>query len=278
MVWANSVLYSAFNSNLAWFVFFSATLVYNIDRLASISADYKNSPARTAFIVQNQAGIKWLIILCSGGAGYFIFSFSLRFFLIMLALLWLTGFYFYFFNAGSRFLRFNIPVLKPFILSFVWSFITVVLPAVDSKDAPVGAPVGAPGGGLIWLLFGIRFCHYFVNGFFFDFRDAEGDKSSNKKNLFLRWGRNRFLIITFTVLFISLGLMFYGVSQKILTRFIFADILVTLTYGMIALRFFQNRDILSLKKDPDLYYPVVVDGILFAPVLYSLVTAVFDFM
>jgi len=290
LTWANSVLFGYVNFHLVLFMFFSATLVYNLDRLISFSSDFKNTPRRSRYIDKNLVLILLLILGCLAGILFLLKNFDFVYIIGLSALFCFTVLYLLVYNKELVFLRHflgggeksaghaaafqnytsynaKISFLKPVLLGLVWAATTVILPVVHS-----GGKIAAGVAGL----FGIRLVEYAVNGVLFDYRDISGDFENKKNNLFLAKEPGKIFKSILVLLAVQGAFIVACVFFRVLPPVIFSDLLVSLAYILWIWNIVKNKACQENLKNfkpvpiPPLAYSLVVDGVLFLPAVFVL--------
>ena len=272
--------------HLSLLVFCASLFIYNIDRLFTYSSDFSNSPQRSEYINQNLLLIMATILICLAGLGVLLKYFTYNFLLFMFVLLILTILYLLLFNKetekirslygkkqdpeklpkldirDSAYLRDKFSGLKPLILAFVWAATTIILPVIHSTKTVI------PG---FYILFLIRFLEYGVNGVLFDFRDIAGDTENQKSNIFQKKNRQSILNFTLMVLVINSLIIVISVYKHILPFIILSDLTIVCIYFLIIWSIIKSN---PKKARPQyvssLYYPLLVDGVLFLPAVAML--------
>jgi hypothetical protein len=294
LVWANSVIFGSADHRLIVFVFCSSTLIYNLDRLLSLSSDYINSPARSKYVAKHILLITILVFICFIIIALQLEYFNFTFIAIVSGLLAFTLLYLMVFNKemeniryllefldgkdfkvdnvkirplhfkGEPLLQIHISFLKPLLLAFVWATTTVILPVVHS---------GFQFSTGVFGLFLIRFIEYAINGVLFDYRDIHGDKKNHKSNVFL--GSNPKNIFKYTILLsvINIGIVIVATYVRILPNLIISDMVIAVFYFFIIMYIHhneksRNKPASSVLSSPS--YALMIDGILFLPVIFTL--------
>jgi len=278
IAWANSLIFEFFNFQIIIFIFFSTTLIYNLDRLFSFSSDYVNSPKRSQYVNHNFILIIFIISSCITGILFFLKFFNFIFIITLVILFLLTILYLLIFNKEFEFIQkflrisdksissqsISISILKPILLALVWAFATIILPVFHN---------GYKFSNGVFILLLIRFIEYGVNGVLFDYRDTAGDYKNKKNNLFLAIKPKS--IFLFAVLFLLLNsvIICFAVYTHLLPSVLFFDFIVILVYIFLIWNILHNKIfIYKLKSglDSSLLYPLIVDGVYFLPAIFTI--------
>ena len=136
----------------------------------------------------------------------------------------------------------KIPLLKIFILAYVWSFVTVVLPATEA---------GFLEADKVVLLFLERFLFIVGISIPFDIRDYERDKAQGTLTIPVWMGKRNALITSFllVMIFVSFSVIFYEWSFITFSRVI---------SGLLALLFIVN----VVKVKEEFYFLFCLDGLM----------------
>lgn len=137
----------------------------------------------------------------------------------------------------------EIPFLKIFLISIVWSATTIILPIVQSEKSFDFVHVG--------LMLLERFLFVFAITIPFDIRDMRGDEQSGLKTIPLVIGIRKSIVLanTFTLLFLIISLLHYYTSAFF--------ILLAFVLSAISTLFFLNSK--SLQKW-SFYHYGILDG------------------
>ncbi|MCR6637691.1 MAG: UbiA family prenyltransferase [Sporocytophaga sp.] len=137
----------------------------------------------------------------------------------------------------------KIPFLKIFLISYVWSVSTVILPSINKGFGVLDKEVVE--------IFVQRIIFILALAIPFDIRDIEVDKRNNIDTLptLMGFERSKLLSVILLILFIGLGCFFYGLDYTFCAR---------LAIGVLAIFL-----IIKIKRSrTDLYYMVGIDGIM----------------
>lgn len=152
-------------------------------------------PDSLSFLSQN---LQWKIIAILGFIAVLIFTIqlsgTLRLFVLFAGVL--TGLYSFFLPIYKRRIR-NIPLLKIFLISITWTWVTVLLPWASIQDNIAHIP---------WPDILIRFAFIFAITLPFDYRDREIDQSEDTLTIpgWLGWHTSR--AIAYLLLLLCMGL------------------------------------------------------------------------
>jgi len=151
------------------FLFFSTLFVYNFNFLFIKSHTFQ-SHEKHEWIESHLTLIRFLVICSAIGVSLTTVYFSVPLIFVLLPLGILSLFYSFPFKTQSYSLK-NIPLLKVFLISFVWAAATVAVPAAEAYHALLSQ-------GVI-LLFIERLLFILALAIPFDIRDYELDKTNN---------------------------------------------------------------------------------------------------
>ena len=147
-------------------------------------------------------------------------------------------------NKNSFFKLREIPYLKIFLITFVWSALTIFLPAIQTGEKILSIPVE--------LLFAERFFFIFAITIPFDIRDMQADRDAGLKTIPLLMNQKKALALSYLSLFFSLFISVFHYKMQN-NWFIIEAIFISLitTYLFLKLNFFRNH-----KR----YYYQILDG------------------
>ena len=128
----------------------------------------------------------------------------------------------------------EIPYLKIFLISFIWSASTIVLPLIQANEKIFSTPVS--------LLFTERFLFIFAIALQFDIRDMHADRRAGLKTIPTLIGQNKAIILSY----LSLAACFlfsvfhYQIQND---RFILWALVISYisTFLILKLQFFRTR-------------------------------------
>jgi len=220
-----------------YFIFAATFLTYNIHIWYEKEGDDPALP-RNLWRRQHTLLIKSLFILFGAGLLEALFFISEKVIWLTLPLAIFSLFY------SAPLLNFKkVPFLKIFLISYVWSVSTVILPSVNKGYHAVDTEV--------LEIVVQRFILILALAIPFDIRDIEVDRKNNIETLptWLGFERARLLSVVLLVFFIILGCFFYGLDYSFFGR---------LAIGGLAIYL-----IIKIKRSrSDLYYMVCIDGIM----------------
>jgi len=138
----------------------------------------------------------------------------------------------------------DIPYLKIFLIAFVWSVSTILLPVIEAGENMFDKQV--------ILLFAERFFFIFAITIPFDIRDMQADRNAGIKTIPLLLNKNRALMLSYFSLTVCLMLSFFHYRMQnawFITEALTVSFLTT--YLFLKLQFFRNLS--------RYYYPIL-DG------------------
>jgi len=140
----------------------------------------------------------------------------------------------------------NIPYLKIFLIAFVWSASTILLPVIQAGEQIFQTQV--------LLLFTERFFFIFAIAIPFDIRDMQADRDAGIKTIPMLINRNKALLLSYLSLSASFLISFFHYRTQN-NWFIIEALCISLiiTYLFLKLQFFKNLT--------RYYYPIL-DGTL----------------
>ena len=172
-------------------IFFSTLFIYNFQRYVRINNLKENSNA-ISWTQKNMALTKLLMICSLIFVFFFATKLSVKLFFCLVPIFIISIFYSLkiFTQNGINFSIRELPLVKIFLISFVWSYVTVILIAVE-KDLFINSE--------IIILFLSRFCFVFAITIPFDIRDLKYD-SHNLKTIPQKFGEEKSKNIAFYAL------------------------------------------------------------------------------
>lgn len=219
------------------FIFASTFLTYNVHIWYEKEGDDPELP-RNIWRQRNS-------LLTKGMFVFFLLVLFTSLFFISGKVIWFTmhlAVFSLFYSAP--FLNFKrIPFLKIFLISYVWSVSTVILPSLNKGYSVFDTEVIE--------IFVQRVIFILALAIPFDIRDIEVDRKNNIDTLptLMGFGRAKLLSLILLILFIVLGCFFYGLDYTFYSR---------LAIGILAIFL-----IIKIKRSrSDLYYMVGIDGIM----------------
>jgi len=149
-------------------------------------------------------------------------------------------------NKSYLFKLREVPYLKIFLIAFVWSALTVFLPAIQAGEEILNVQVE--------LLFAERFFFIFAITIPFDIRDMQADRDSGLKTIPLLIDKNKALLLSYLSLTISFAISIFHYKMQN-NWFIIEAIFISLitTYLFLKLNYFRNIN---------RYYYQILDGTL----------------
>lgn len=245
MVWQTTrlLLDSPPSGRLLGFVFFSTICSYNFHWY--LTPHSVPSSQRVSWTHHHK--VLHFILYLAGLVGAAVYFFYL---LEYLPALCLAAFLTFLYSAPKLpqriFLRLrHIAVGKTFFLTFVWVYVTTVLPIIIA---------GAPWKGSFVLFTASRFFLIYAICILFDYRDREDDKASGIRSLITilnEKGIDRIFILSITLFFLcNIGLYFYHFPAIYIALLLVPGIIVALLYQR------AKRDF------SDYLYYIVLDGLM----------------
>ncbi len=221
---------------------FSATLfVYNFNFLFIKSHTFQ-SQEKQEWIDSHLAFIRFMVICSAVGVSLSTLYFTVPLLFVILPLGALSLFYSFPFKAQSFSLK-NIPLLKVFLISFVWAAATVTVPAAEAYHSLLSKQVIA--------LFAERLLFILALAIPFDIRDYELDKNNNIVTIpgAIGISRSKVLSIFLLVVYFIVTLLFEDSVTIIIAK------LLTVLLAAIAI----YRIKLS---SGEYYYMALIDGMM----------------
>ncbi len=232
-----------------WLIFFATLIEYNRDLVIQILTNKVTLKIeKQHWIRKNRNKIFFFLTVSVVLFLYALFSTKAEVLISFLPLAILTFFY-SFPVSGKRnyFLRLReVPYLKIFLIAFVWSATTTLLPVIDA-DAKIMETH-------VILLFVERFFFVFAIAIPFDIRDMQSDQDAGIKTIPLLINHQKALTLSYLSLFISLFLSVFHYKMQN-NWFIIEALCISFitTYLFLKLKTFRN-----LNK----YYYQILDGTL----------------
>jgi 4-hydroxybenzoate polyprenyltransferase len=223
-------------------VFFSTLLIYNLNVLQFGKSDFNRS-VRELWKVENKQVLQIVCVLCLVGLAWSCFFFSFKQILFLLHLGMLSVGYVLPLRVNGKLVSLrSFPFLKIVVLSYVWTSVTVLLPAMN---------LNIEDSFRVFLLFLERFLFIFAICIPFDVRDYYTDRHAGIITLPNSLGINQSLWIAkiLLVFYVSLSFLFHGFSYILYTRLICAAIAFI----------FVDR---TKMKQSDFFYMVGIDGLM----------------
>ncbi|WP_157433418.1 UbiA family prenyltransferase [Adhaeribacter aquaticus] len=244
---------------LGGWVFLATFFLYNFDSLSPIKLHQPVLVSeRKRWVIAHRKQLVFFVII-AGIAILLIFYVSFR-----LSHFWLLahlGFISLFYSLPIIPLRKkviplrDIPLLKIFLIAYVWASVTVWLPLL-AADWPISAREG-------WLLFMQRFFFLLPLTIIFDIRDVERDRTTATLTLpglvGIKWAK----VISFLILLLYIFIVIaYQTGPKQ-----YALLLCGMIYGLVIA--------VASEKKGDYFYALVADGIMILQFLFLWMAANF---
>jgi len=241
---------------LLLFVFLSTFSVYTINNFF-VQYRYCNNKI-TLFIQKNLIQLFFLLfsilILIKI---FFYFNYLEK--IVLLALILLTSFYLIIYESIYSYKNIGLSFLKPFILAFVWSTSTVILPVISDIHKIIIFQV--------MIIFIIRFLLIVANGLLLDFYDQKKDDKFNVSNIYLFYSNKNVLKVIAALLIVNILIIIYSFSLYFFWGLIIGDLICALSYFIIIILYLNNIYLSWIKSD---LYPYLLDSFLF----FSFITVV----
>ena len=177
-------------------IFFATLFDYNLHRLITVITNKEalNSD-KHKWVLKNSTLFYWLIILSVAGFLWALINADKDVLITLAPIALLTIFYSLpiFKNKKSIFRLREIPCLKIFLISFVWSAATIFLPIIQSGKYHDKENIIA--------MLAERFLFVFAITIPFDIRDMKADKMENLKTIPLLIGKKNALLLANIVLY-----------------------------------------------------------------------------
>jgi 4-hydroxybenzoate polyprenyltransferase len=209
-------------------IFFATLFEYNLHRFITVITNKEALNSDKHKWVKNNLNLFYLLVFASI-AGFICVSFlAKKEVLIALAPIALITVFYSIPIYGKKINIFrlrDIPYIKIFLISFVWSASTILLPIIQSGLAFNKAHV------IIMLT--ERFLFVFAITIPFDIRDIQADKQSGIKTIPLLFDKNKSMILSYVLLFIFFLISFfhywgqgkwfiiYALSLSVISTFVF---------------------------------------------------------
>jgi len=243
-------------------IFFATLFEYNRHRLVALITDKNDAlnSEKNHWVRKNQKKFYFLVFLSVAGFLAAVISTKIDVLLSFLPLGVLTFLYLvpgsesknYFFKLRE------IPYLKIFLIAFVWSASTIILPVIQAGEKILNSQV--------IFLFMERFFFIFAIAIPFDIRDMNADRDAGLKTIPILINQNKALVLSYlSLLFCFLISFFHYRMQN--EWFVIEALCISLitTYLFLKLQFFKNRG---------RYYYQILDGTL---ILQGMLVLVFYF-
>lgn len=231
-------------------IFFATLFEYNLHRLVTYLTDKQalNSD-KYKWVRENQRLFVCLIIVSATGFIIALLMAKKEVLMVLLPVVILTFFYSvpFAWHSDRRIRLRDLPLLKIFIISFVWSYCTILLPVIYSSISFDRLHLS--------LILIERFLFIFSITIPFDIRDIEVDKKNRLKTLPLILGENKAWLLSYVSLsfFLLIGVFHYTIYNNWV-------VLISFVISAITTYFFFSFN--SLKKLPYYHYGIL-DGTMF---------------
>lgn len=238
-------------------IFFATLFEYNRNRLIELFF-YKeelNSKKRK-WILKNRKKLLFVAIISAALLLFAVFTTKPQVLFVFIFLGILTFLYSMPVSGNKSYLfkLRDVPYLKIFLIAFVWSALTVFLPAIQAGEEILNVQVE--------LLFAERFFFIFAITIPFDIRDMQVDRDAGLKTIPLLVNQKKALTLSYLSLFISLIISVFHYKMQN-NWFIIEALCISFitTYLFLKLKIFRN-----LNK----YYYQILDGTLLLQALLVL--------
>lgn len=241
------------NAPVLLLVFCATYFTYNIQRIVRLNYQEligKNIGIRLGWIVRNRSFLlssSLLALLISIICLFFLETINLIALtpLAILSILYVTPFIP--FNGKILSLR-KLPFVKIFIISIVWSFVTVLFPYINEHGVH-----NFSNHNFQWVLLG-RFIFIFAITIPFDIRDLKFDQDREITTIPSTIGRKPAVVLS-ELLLIAYAFIIYWQYNQLhqLSTDQFTALMYSISISMIIIAF-------SIRRRPELYYSFLVEG------------------
>jgi 4-hydroxybenzoate polyprenyltransferase len=218
-------------------IFFATLFEYNRHRLIAVLTDKDAlNSEKNRWVRENQKKFYFLVFLSVAGFFAAVISTKTDVLLSFLPLGILTFLYLvpgsenknYFFKLRE------VPYLKIFLIAFVWSASTILLPVIQAGERILDSQV--------ILLFSERFLFIFAIAIPFDIRDMQADRDAGLKTIPLLINQKKALVLSYLSLFFCFLISFFHYRMQN-EWFVIEALCISLitTYLFLKLKFFKNR-------------------------------------
>jgi len=253
-------LYYGLNNSQHLFIliFFSTTAAYNADRLPYfIQKDIQNARYRVKFHLTHHWLAPLMVSMSLIVNLYILGNVSIKIKIFYIITIFFTALYFYGVNMNLSTFKYRLAaILKPVIVSIVWSLVTVIYPFLEE-------PVDFNKDNIMFFIH--RFLLFFSNCLWFDYRDKEGDLISKKPNIHQYINIKSFSLLLLAICFIDLFII-NSLYHKHFNKMITHEFIPVFIYAGIIIPFLKHK--ITLKKEKNLsemFYPMIIDGVLALP-------------
>lgn len=243
-------------------IFFAVLFEYNLHGLLSILVNRETlTPVKHELKGENRKKISFLVF--ASGAGLFGSTFFIKREILVafipLALLTISYSILIFGNKNDRFCFRKIPFLKIFLISFVWSASTVLLPVIQSSENYSSFHTA--------LMIAERFLFIFAIAIPFDIRDKEADRCAGLKTIPMLLNEKKALTLSYLSLLVFFLISFFHYQLR-------NEWFIIGAFGISALTAFLLIRQKTLKK-LSWYYDGILDGTMLLQGLLVLVSYYF---
>lgn len=233
----NNYSFNTVSIHLLAFIFFSTFFIYNFNTVGGASSFLARNE-KEKWIIDNENGLKIFLLLALLGITYFSFFLNFKSLLFVSHLGLLAFLYVFPWKFSLR----RIPLMKIFILTYVWSSVSVILPVLFNDHSIGNNEI---------LNFTERFIFILALAIPFDIRDYDKDLKSGVVTIPGLVGiANAIRISLFLILiFVMISFFNYGINFISLSRFLSGIIAAVLIFK-------------SQEKKEDWYYMFWIDGIM----------------
>lgn len=228
-------------------IFFATLFEYNLHRLITVTINKKalNSD-KHKWVIENLKGFYLMVFISVLGFISVAFLAKREVLITLAPIAIITLFYSTpIFKSKKNIFRFrDIPYLKIFLIAFVWSSATILLPVIQSGNTYYNTDI-------ITMLVE-RFFFIFAITIPFDIRDIEADKQDGVKTIPLLLNKKKSLIISYLSLLIFFIISFF--HYQLQNRWFIIEAL-----GISALSTFIFLKTKKIRTAPNYYYGIL-DG------------------
>lgn len=235
------------------FIFCSTFFTYNfqrIYRLKSFELAGKLIGIRLSWILRNRKKLFFASMLSACGSLFFLLQLSYKVFLLIIPLAVFSILYVIsFIKKGEKKIAIrDLPFVKIFIISLVWSLVMVAIPVVDA----VGVNKLIESQSL--MLLSEQFLFILAITLPFDIRDLRYDMESNIRTIPTYLGIKKTIVLSHIILLFFLILK--AVQHFVLHQLSFEQFLVTAITGGIVMLIIA----FTKRRRPELYFSGLIDG------------------
>jgi 4-hydroxybenzoate polyprenyltransferase len=217
-------------------IFFATLIEYNQTRVIQFLTNKKGLNRKKQWWMQKNQK-KLFFVMAVSITGFFSIAIYTKTEVLLAFLpLGILTFFYSFPVSGNKNYFFElreIPYLKIFLIAFVWSATTILLPVVQDGAKIIETHV--------ILLFAERFFFIFAIAMPFDIRDMQTDKDAGLKTIPLLLNQEKALLLSFLSLFVSMFITIFHYKMQnnwFIVEAIFVSILTT--YLFLKLSYFRN--------------------------------------